>query len=252
MTRQASARALQHLYDNVLNVNLRDPVRYILDHLGVQTLHDFLGVDVSYITPELRVEVPIDPESDDAPAEGEDMPTTTVSLSLVACSQLKQLITWIKEHDYDTDEALNLTSDDFLTWRIARTTPNPTPQPGTTGPLIATTPRNVAPTDLSTNFTKTIKRSADTFKEFKDDRMWLTWIQSTTIQATAQGLQNLFNSTYVPSTDDEKRLHDAQNAYLFSVLDQKVLTTRGRVILRKHATTLRLTGTFCPKHVIWS
>lgn len=240
MTRQASARALQHLYNNVLNVTLRDPVCYILDHLGVQTLHDFLGVDVSYITLELEVEVPTDPDSDAAPAEGEDMSTTTVSLSLVACSQHKQLITWVTEHNFDPDEALNLMSDDFLTWRIARTntTPSPTPQSGTTSPLIDTTPCNVASADLSTTFTKTIKRSADTFKEFKDDRMWLTWIQSTTIQATAQGLQTLFNSTYVPSTDEEKRLHDAQNAYLFSVLDQKVLTTHGRVILRKHATTL--------------
>ena len=40
-------------------------------------------------------------------------------------------------------------------------------------------------------------------------------------------------------------MHDAQNAYLFSVLDQKVLTTRGRVILRKHATTLDAQAALC-------
>ena len=161
MTRQTSARALQHIYDNVLQVDLRDPARYILDYLGVKTLHDLVDIDPSLITPQLVVEVPDNTDTEEA--EGDDAPTSTVTLTPVACNQLKSLIAWIAEHEYDPEVTLQLTPDAFTAWRIARASPRPSSTPQTSPPSPApntnTSTTTPVTTDLSTSFTKTIKRS---------------------------------------------------------------------------------------------
>ena len=83
-------------------------------------------------------------------------------------------------------------------------------------------------------FKKGIRRQPDSFPALKDDNQFQRWAISMLTQARAQGVENILDSGYVPTTSDERALFSEQQKYMMSVLDSTVRTDRGKDIIREY------------------
>jgi hypothetical protein len=64
---------------------------------------------------------------------------------------------------------------------------------------------------------KGIKRDINAFKPFKNRRSWKTWYRNFTAIAHSQGVSNVLNPSYVPSTPSEQALFDVMQSHVFAV-----------------------------------
>jgi hypothetical protein len=53
-------------------------------------------------------------------------------------------------------------------------------------------------------------------------------------QARAQDVSDVLDSTYIPVTQDEVNLFTEKQKFLYAVIETKVLTVRGKAIIRDH------------------
>jgi hypothetical protein len=88
-------------------------------------------------------------------------------------------------------------------------------------------------------FMKGMRRSVVDHRKFQEAKeQWQRWdrhlLQST---ASAQGVENIFYPSYVPSTDEEKKLFVEQQRFGCQVLEQTMLTSEGMVIVCNHSQT---------------
>jgi hypothetical protein len=60
------------------------------------------------------------------------------------------------------------------------------------------------------------------------------WHRSFNTQAVAQDVADVLDETYVPSTADEISLFAEKQKFVYAVLESKVLTDRGKAIIRDH------------------
>jgi hypothetical protein len=94
-----------------------------------------------------------------------------------------------------------------------------------------TASRTFTPAEL---FRRGIKRDPSLFPTLKDERFHDNWHRSFTNQARAQGVSEILNATYVPANDSEIELFHEKQMYLYAVLEAKVLTDKGKAIIREH------------------
>ena len=104
------------------------------------------------------------------------------------------------------------------------THPVPTPGPSPPAP-------KPSPADL---FRRGIKRDPSLFPELKDERHNDAWHRSFMTQARAQGVDDALDLSYVPHTTEEADLFQEKQKYLYAVLESKVKTDRGKLIVRKY------------------
>jgi hypothetical protein len=83
-------------------------------------------------------------------------------------------------------------------------------------------------------FNKGIKRDPSQFKTFQNETYWDTWFRGFTATAKTQGLNNILNEAYVPNTQNDVDLFEAQQAYMYSVLIDRLQTENSQSILRDH------------------
>jgi hypothetical protein len=151
-------------------------------------------------------------------------------LNVIQIKKLGSLALWF--HQTTAPPAtkwFELTEDEFRSWRT---------QPDTT--LQVTTSATVpAPTTVSaiTDFRKGVKRSISDYKQFKEDRYFNSWQHHLQTTAQSHNVDNVINLSYVPSTPDEASLLEEQKKFVFSVLEQTVLTPDGILIIRVHSET---------------
>jgi hypothetical protein len=72
------------------------------------------------------------------------------------------------------------------------------------------------------------------FPTLKEEKFNDTWHQSFANQACAQDVIQVLDPNYVPTTPEEKDLFEEKQKFLYAVLEQKVLTDRGKGIIRDH------------------
>jgi hypothetical protein len=102
-----------------------------------------------------------------------------------------------------------------------------------TGP-ISTSP---APTKVQTQaelFRRGIKKDPSLFPTLKDEKFNDNWHRSFVNQARAQDVSQVLDASYEASTDEEKELFTEKQKYVYAVLEAKVLTDRGKAIVREH------------------
>ncbi len=134
-----------------------------------------------------------------------------------------------------------ITQDDFDTYRITQYL-NPT-APSTSGfPTAATTPKA---RDLVADFKRGIRRNATLFPILKDSKNWDSYLQTTVAQAKAQGLWEVFDTTYKPNGPDEEAVFLEQKKYVFAVFDRTLRTDKGKSIVRHHIGT-------CDVQAVWT
>jgi len=109
----------------------------------------------------------------------------------------------------------------------------PQPAPTIAAPAITGGVASNKPIDL---FRRGIMQDQSAFPELKNEEDNDAWHQSFETQAHAQDVAKVLDPTFIPATPDEIELFDAQKTYVYAVLESKVLTDRGRAIVREHAT----------------
>jgi hypothetical protein len=86
-------------------------------------------------------------------------------------------------------------------------------------------------------FLKGVRRNVSNYTKFKEAKQWQRWERYLQSTASAQGVENVFNPLYVPTTDDEKALFKEQQKYGYQVLEQAIQSSEGMVIVREYSQT---------------
>jgi hypothetical protein len=93
----------------------------------------------------------------------------------------------------------------------------------------------VAPEVLA--FKRGIKRDQSLFPVYKEEKDWDDWQRRTRAQATAQGVENVLDPTYVPVLPQDVELFKEQNKYMMAVFNTCVQTDFGKTLIRKFEDT---------------
>jgi len=75
------------------------------------------------------------------------------------------------------------------------------------------------------------------FPELKNEELNDTWHRSFETQAHAQDVADVLDNAYSPPDADHASLFAEKQKYVYAVLEAKVLTDRGKAIVRLHSST---------------
>ena len=91
--------------------------------------------------------------------------------------------------------------------------------------------------DIVRDFTRGIKRDQSLFPKLKDEARWDNYNRDRSAQCRAQGVANVLDATYSPTTPEETTLFRYQNEYMYAVFTQTLLTDKAKAIVRRHEGT---------------
>ena len=101
----------------------------------------------------------------------------------------------------------------------------------------ATQPRAISNQKLITpSFRKGIKREETAYPTLKDERYFDSFSRSPYITAKSHECEDVLGPECKPS-NSEKELFEAKQVFIFSVLDNHLLTDMGKTIVRKYVHT---------------
>ena len=83
------------------------------------------------------------------------------------------------------------------------------------------------------SFRRGIKREIAIFPTLKDEKLNDKWHRSMMTQARAQGVDDVLDLAFVPRSLEDRELFAEKQKFLYAVLEQKVLTDKGKDILRE-------------------
>jgi hypothetical protein len=83
-------------------------------------------------------------------------------------------------------------------------------------------------------FRRAIKKDPSLFPTLKDDKYHDTWHRSFNTQTTAQDFSEFLDQNYVPLSADDIALFTEKPKFVYALLESKVLTDRGKSIIRDH------------------
>ena len=107
------------------------------------------------------------------------------------------------------------------------------PTTTTTAPAPAPAPRAMTAVD----FKKYIKRDQALFPTLKDEKYQDGWHRSFVNQCRAQDLEEITDPNWTPSTPEEQAIFEYKQKFVYAILESKVLTSKGKEIVRKHDAT---------------
>ena len=161
-------------------------------------------------------------------------------LSIVAINTILAVKGWFSaQGSNDESVLLSLTRSKLAEWRRVGSPPVATVQ--TVAPA---TPVRSGATVFGTSsgslsaadeFKKGIKREISAFTKFKDRKQWNPWHRAFRATAKAQGLSNILDATYVPTTDNEKGLFELLQAHTFAVFTNILTEPSATGVLRKYS-----------------
>ena len=138
-------------------------------------------------------------------------------------------------------EWMALTHTEFDAYRVSHYIPlngpnAPTPNVNVTasGAPIGVTPVKYSKADI---FRRGIKRDPNSFPVLKEEKFNDSWHRSFENQARAQDVFQVLDPTYVPIHAEDIELFDEKQKYVYAILEQKVLTDRGKGFVRDHERT---------------
>ena len=86
-------------------------------------------------------------------------------------------------------------------------------------------------------FRRGIKRDPTLFPTLKDEKFNDSWHRSFVNQARAQDVSEVLDADYAPKTTSETDLFNEKQKYVYALLESKVLTDRGKAIVREYEET---------------
>lgn len=130
------------------------------------------------------------------------------------------------------DDWVGITDSDFDAFRISPeyiSAHTSSPAFQTVSPM-KTTPK----TSTLESFRRGIKRDPTLFPTLKDEANNDKWHTKFFNQARSQGVEDVLDGNYKPSSKEEEELFAEKQKYVYSVLDDHVLTDEGKTIVRRH------------------
>ncbi len=223
ITRADDSAALEHILVSILlepllpttSGSTTPPFRACFAKAGITNASDFLSISPS----EYGL---IDFTTD--PFEEADQ-----NLSLTQVKKINSLFSWF--HQIPFSDATRWLSLDYQSFQVWRSQPTPTPQ-GATSPAAISLPSSAIH-----DFRKSVKRSVSDYNIFKEDRLWHSWHRHLLTTARSHNVDQVLDLSYAPSDPDDIALLKEQQRFVFSVLEQKVLTSDGIVFIRVHSAS---------------
>ena len=241
LTRAQSQAALQHILKDVLAQQDTSPLVLSIKEEGITSIEDLINLS----HPDIDSLVYTVPEGDEK-GQTKDVPNAPKRLLMVFLDYVRYRVykqepitdSWdiiTQEEfqnfrvspDYLIAKPSNATVADFGLLAKARTTSTPSPVPAT----------STSKYSAEEIFKRGIKRDQTLFPTLKDERFHDSWHRSFENQAHAQGIAEVIDPNYTPSTQSEKDVFLLMQTFMYAVLENKVLTSKGKEIVRKHEAT---------------
>eukprot|EP00934_Nitzschia_sp_Nitz4_P008068 Nitzschia sp. Nitz4//scaffold70_size99833//3673//6700//NITZ4_004582-RA/size99833-snap-gene-0.139-mRNA-1//-1//CDS//3329557096//8058//frame0 len=257
--RQKKNREFEHVLIEIFAQDDNSPLRLALAEAQVQDVPSIVTLSNDDID---ALVFPVDPGEGKTKALN---PLHPGSKNLIRIFQdyIQEQQELLKENNIDTPvDVLTLDPDDFDTFRINRyagrrmtgmsvhshsNVPSPLGTDFTTPAKAGSSPRfGAGVVNSGASFSSAVsrqqrssavKRDKNHYKEYKTDKSWDEWENSTRSTARAHGCGQVLDANYVPSSDDELIDFVEQQSFMYSVFVDKVQTLQGKRIVNKYKTT---------------
>ena len=222
LTRSQSRAAFNHVLDNVLHRGDDSGLKQALVSDGYADIESLINIRHG----------DIDDLTYDKTATEVDVPVKRGDKSLLCIFQ-----DYVTHRNMSSDPIegswTTITSDQFNTFRVDPSyNPNGGPASGSSHAPPATPPSTrYSPADV---FRRGIKCDPTLFLILKDERFNDSWHRSFTNQAHAQGVIDVLDAAYMPSSPEQIELFAEKKKYLYVILEKNILTDRGKAIVRDH------------------
>jgi hypothetical protein len=228
LTRSEAKAAFNHVLDNVLGRDDTSSLKLSLLDEGIDDIFDFITLTESNINTLVY---------EDPNKAGSFLPVRKGDKMLVKCflSFDQHLASQSAPIDY-----VKLTQQEFDSYRISATyrvtvqSPQPTPIPVTSSSSTSLAASHASHHSPVAMFRRAIKKDPSLFPTLKDDKYHDTWHRSFNTQAMAQDVSDILDQNYVPQSADDIALFTEKQKFVYAVLESKVLTDRGKSIIRDH------------------
>jgi hypothetical protein len=225
LTRALSQDAFKHVLDNVLGKGDGTPLKSSLVNEGIEDMFSFSTLTDTMI--------------ENLTYEDSNKKGSYLKLKMGDKAMLKCFLQYIIHRDNEGnpigDDWDKVTQSEFDSFRVNPKFIHllaPVTSSSTVVPIkpASSTPR-FTPADL---FRRGIKRDPTLFPTLKDETFNDTWHRSFMNQARAQDVSEVLDAKYKATTTAEKELFHEKQKYVYAVLEAKVLTDRGKSIVREH------------------
>ena len=227
-TRAEAKEAFNHVLNIVLGRGDSSPLKSSLLTEGITDIFDLITITDDVIDSLLY---------EDLATPGKTNPVKKGDKMLLRCFLAYQLYLESESVDFDYKAITQANFDNFRISSAYRDTINrPAPTTSLSVPAAPTTSAssNTSMYSPVAMFRRAIKKDPSLFPTLKDDKYHDVWHRSFNTQAVAQDVSDVLNETYVPTTSDDIALFSEKQKYLYAVLESKVLTDRGKAIIREH------------------
>ena len=219
---------------DVLGLDDDDILLKALDGLEIDTIPDVLrmkDVDIDIM-------------------EYEDMGTKQV-LPLGRRNLLKTLQAWnfhlldtleIRQIDWNDEDTIN--EDEWDDYRVSTYDPNVicsrvgisrnTTRTHTSGSISA--PSTTTTRTLASEFRRASNRDKAHYRELKSETHWDEWRQATLATVASHGCENVLNTTYVPVTQEDVKLFQEMQKFMYDVFVSVLQTSMGRFMCANTST----------------
>ena len=232
LTRNEAKSTFVHVMDNVLGRKDGSALKSSLIEEGIDDIFSFMSLDENTIDG-LKYE---DQDDDNIikPIRLSDKMLLKCFLHFVTNKDLEG--NTINDHDW-----IKITQEEFDEFRISPTyiatrtsTALSLPATRKTGPNASTNSTSFSPADI---FRRGIKKDATLFPVLKDEKFNDSWHRSFVNQARAQDLSEVLDPAYKPKSPSEEELFNEKQKFVYAILESKVLTDRGKAIVREYEDT---------------
>ena len=226
-TRSDAKIAFDHVLDEVLGRDANTPLKIALLQEGIDDIFTLINLDLFFI------------EALTYKDSNDDITDVTKGDKML----LKIFLDYIGDrHNKGNpigDQWKLITQAEFDAFRIdplyyVSQPPPKASVPATAPPATIRSPYSTFQYDPVESFRRGIKRDATLFPTLKDDKYHDIWHRSFKTQATAQAVSEVLDENYKPSTQEDIALFQEKQKYVYAVLESKVLTDRGKAIIRSH------------------
>ena len=230
LTRSEAKTAFNHVLDHVLGRDDSSFLKSSLAHEGIDDIFDFITLTDDVIDSLVYK---------DTNDSGTFLPLRKGDKMLVKCFLAYNQHLHTQGNDFEFGTLLQADFDSFRISPLSKVTspvtvtPTATPSSGIASSTsnVPTIPPYMTSVAL---FRRAIKKDPSLFPTLKDDRFHDTWHRSFNTQAMAQDISDVLDENYIPTSADDIALFAEKQKYLYAVLETKVLTDRGKAIIRDH------------------
>ena len=233
-SRQQAKAAFTHVLDNVLGKDDSSPLKRSLVKKGIEDIFALSTIRPANVETLVYDKSATEP---DEPVIDADKNLLMVFLSYISYARrngnpLSDSSEWtaLNENDFDSYRI----GPHFIPWQYH---PTSTAQAGTASTGMTTTASTSSTTSRYTPaelFKRGIKRDPNVFPVLKEEKFNDAWHRSFANQARAQDVMEVLDPTYVPASTEEKDLFNEKLKFVYAILEQKVLTDRGKGFIREH------------------